>query len=153
MLVLTLLIAFLNHGIRKEGIRFVLLATIFPVITISLFKYNITHFNSVEAEQLITHVVLLLFLFCMALKFGHENPLKLLTQRIFFAQSFAAGVGGVLISFAYMFAPASTITAAKRAASVLWAIIDGNLYFEEKHIALKIILFVFILLGVTLLAI
>ncbi|MDO8521296.1 MAG: hypothetical protein Q7S52_04225 [bacterium] len=152
VIVLTLLVAFLNHGIRKEGIRFVLLATIFPVLTISLFKYNITHFNSVEAEQLITHIILLMYLFFMALKVGHENPLRMLLKHPFFVQSFAAGIGGVLISFAYLFAPASTITAAKRAVSVLWAVVSGNLYFQEKHIALKIGLFVVVAIGIALLA-
>ena len=153
ILVLALLVAFLNHGIKKDGLKFVLLATILPVLTISLFKYNITNFNSVEAEQLITHVFLLLFVFILALKVGHENPLTLLTKRTFFIQSFSAGVGGVLISFAYLFAPASTVTAAKRAVSVLLAIVAGNLYFKEKHLVLKIALFVFIVTGITLLAI
>ncbi|MEK7118546.1 MAG: hypothetical protein AAB869_02940 [Patescibacteria group bacterium] len=152
VLVLALLVAFLNHGIEKDGLKFVLLATIFPVVTISLFKYDITHFNSVEAEQLITHVVLLFYTFIMARRVGHENPFKMLTTRIFFVQSFAAGVGGVLVSFAYIFAPASTITAAKRAVSVLWAIIAGNLYFEEKHILLKIMLCIFVAFGIALLA-
>ena len=152
ILVLALLVAFLNHGIRKEGIKFVLLATILPVFTISIFKYNITHYNSVEVEQLITHIILLICIFVMALKVGHENPLKMLTQRVFFAQSFSACIGGVLISFAYLFAPASTITAAKRAVSVLWAIVAGNLYFQEKHIVLKIALFVVVAIGIALLA-
>ena len=151
VIVLTLLVAFLNHGIHKEGIRFVILATIFPVLTISLFKYTITHFNSVEAEQLITHIILLVYLFFMALRLGHENPLRMLLKRPFFVQSFTAGIGGVLISFAYLFAPASTITAAKRAVSVLWAIVSGNIYFEEKHIGLKIALFLSVAAGMFLL--
>lgn len=151
VIVLTLLVAFLNHGIHKEGMKFVILATIFPVLTISLFKYNITHYNSVEADQLVTHLILLAFLFVMAIRVGKENPLTMLFRRPFFAQSFAAGVGGVLISFAYLFAPASTITAAKRAVSVLWAIISGNIYFQEKHIGLKITLFVFVTVGIILL--
>lgn len=152
ILVSALLLAFMNHGIKKEGVTFVVLATILPVITITLYKYNITHFNSVEAEQLIVHVALLCAMFVMAMKIGHENPFALLAKRAFFVQSFAGGIGGVLMSFAYLFAPTSTITAAKRAISVLWAIVSGNLYFEEKHLVLKIALFVLVSTGIFLLA-
>ena len=151
ILVGALLLAFMNHGIKKEGLTLVLFATVLPVITIALYKYNITYFNSVEAEQLIVHIALLTYMFIMAMRVGHENPFVLLTQRAFFVQSFSAGIGGVLVSFAYLFAPASMVTAAKRAISVLWAIVSGNLYFEEKQLGLKIILFVCVSMGIILL--
>ncbi|OGZ07492.1 MAG: hypothetical protein A2942_03290 [Candidatus Lloydbacteria bacterium RIFCSPLOWO2_01_FULL_50_20] len=151
ILVLGLAFAFLNHGLEKNGIRLVVIATILPVITISLYKYNITHYNSVEAEQLISHVALLVFTFFMALRFGRENPIRLLAKREFFLQSFAGGIGGVLISFAYLFSSASTITAAKRAVSVLWAIFSGNRYFEEKRFLFKIVLLLFVVTGLFLL--
>jgi hypothetical protein len=72
----------------------------------------------------------------------------MMTKRVFFAQSFVAGIGAVLVSFAYLFASASVITAAKRAISVFWAIISGNLYFQEKQIIFKIIMFALITLGI-----
>jgi len=147
----TLLVAFMNHGLQREGIMLVVWATILPIATIALYKYNITHFNSVEAEQFLTHLALLIYLFVMAMKVGKENPFALFMKRKFFVQSFAAGLAGVLVSFAYLFAAASTIIAAKRAIAVLWAIVSGNRYFAEKGIGLKIILFVLVSVGIMLL--
>lgn len=151
ILVFALLFAFMNHGIKKEGLKFVILATLLPVMTIALYKYDIAHYNSVEAEQFVVQLVMLIYLFVVGITFGHENPLRLLTKRAFVVQSFAAGIGGVLVSFAYIFAAASTITAAKRAISVLWSILSGNLYFKEKDLGLKITLFLLIALGIALL--
>jgi hypothetical protein len=105
----------------------------------------------VEAEQFLTHLALLIYLFVMAMKVGKENPFALFIKRKFFVQSFAAGLAGVLVSFAYLFAAASTIIAAKRAIAVLWAIVSGNRYFAEKGLGLKIILFVLVSVGIILL--
>lgn len=146
-----LFFSFINHGLKKNGLKLVAVSAILPVITLSLYKYNITHFNSVEAEQFISVIILLIFNYIFAVKIGRENPLKMLAKRVFFAQSFASGIGAILVSFAYLFAPASVITAAKRAISVFWAIISGNLYFQEKQIIFKIIMFVLIALGIILL--
>lgn len=152
IIVMALLFAFINHGLRKNGLKFVIFSTILPVITISLYKYNITHFNSVETEQFLSHIFSLIYTFIAAVKFGRENPLSMLTKRIFFTQSFTAGIGGVLASFAFIFAPASVITAIIRAASVFWAIISGNIYFQEKQLIFKIIIFSLISVGIILLA-
>lgn len=152
ILVMVLLFAFLNHGLRKEGLRFVVLATLLPVLSTALYKYDITHFNSVEAEQFIVQLAMLIYLFVMAMRSSRENPLVLLTKPAFFVQSFAAGIGGVLISFAFVFAPASTVMAAKRAVAVLWAILSGNLYFREKGLIEKILLFAIVTVGIILLA-
>lgn len=59
ILTLSVLLLLLNHGLRTKGIGFVLLSAVNAVVTLSLFKYDITHFNSVEVEQGITQLVLL----------------------------------------------------------------------------------------------
>lgn len=150
---LSLLVLSLNHGIKKKGLGYVIYSTIGAVATISLYKYNITHYNSVEAEQFLIHLFLLIYFYIIALKIGRENPLRLLRKKIFFVQSFAWGIGSVVISFSYLFAPASVITSAKRSLSVWWSIFSGNLYFHEKHIAIKLIAFFLLVIGVILLII
>ncbi len=152
IIAVALLFSFINHGFKKNGLKLVAVSAVLSVITLSLYKYNITHFNSVEAEQFISVMILLVFTFIAAVKIGRENPLKMLTKRVFFAQSSASGIAVILMSFAYLFAPASVITAAKRAISVFWAIISGNLYFQEKQLVFKIIMFVLVALGIILLA-
>lgn len=152
-IILGLIILLFNHGINKKGIGYVIFSTINAVATISIYKYCITHFNSVVAQQIITCIFLLVFLFIMSVWKFKENPLSYLFKKKFLFQSISNGVGGVILSIAYVFAPASVITSGKRASSVLWAIISGNKYFHESHILIKIISFVFIIIGLIFLMI
>ncbi|MBI2063659.1 MAG: hypothetical protein HYT65_01545 [Candidatus Yanofskybacteria bacterium] len=153
MIVAALLVLSLNHGIQREGLGLVAYSTVGAVATISLYKYNITNFNSVETEQFLMHLFLLVFFYFAAIRKHEQNPLKLLKEKIFFTQSFTEGLGSVLISFAYLFAPASIITSAKRSASVFWAILSGSIYFHEKNITVKIISFMLLVAGVILLVV
>ena len=78
---------------------------------------------------------------------------KHLFKKEFLAQSILSGIGSVASSIAYTFAPASIITSGRRASSILWSIISGNRIFHEKHLVIKIISFVFIIIGLALLVI
>ncbi|PIP68714.1 hypothetical protein COW91_03335 [Candidatus Nomurabacteria bacterium CG22_combo_CG10-13_8_21_14_all_32_8] len=151
IIVLGLLILLFNHGINKKGIGYVVFSSINAVATLSIYKYCITNYNSVEAQQIITSIFLLLFLFFMSIWKFKQNPFDSLFKKELLVQSISNGLGGVIISFAYLFAPASIITSGKRASSILWSIISGNRYFHEKHIIVKIISFVFIIIGLTFL--
>lgn len=151
MVLVLLFLAFKNHGISRTGAGITALSTILSVITIALYKFNITHYNSVEIEQLISATILSIASFIAAIVWGHENPFRILRTRDGFIQSFAAGIGSVILSFAYLFGAASLITAAKRATSVAWAILSGNQYFKEKGLVLKLTLLAGILAGLLLL--
>ncbi len=152
IITLALLVTFLNHGIKKAGLWFVLASTINAVITISLFKYDITHFNSVVAEQLIIMIIVLGYFIYGAMRRAHENPFKLLRKSLFFTQSFAYGAGEIAQSFAMSFAPASIIIAAKRSSAVLWSLLSGNLYFKEKGLFIKLFIALLLVGGLILLA-
>lgn len=152
LIVASLILLFINHGIRREGAWLVVFTSINAALTISLYKYNITHFNSVEAEQALIHLVLLAFFFGMALTRAKENPLRLLARPVFLAQSLLIGIGGVALSFAYLFSAASVIATAKRAFAILFAILSGHIYFREKKLWIKTVSFVLIAIGLALLA-
>ncbi len=147
-----LLLMFRSRSISKKGIRLVIASAILAVATLSLFKYDITHFNSVEAEGFLINGILLLYFFFMARTVAKENPLARLSEPRLLLQSLVAGLGGILANFAYLYASASVMTAATRAFSVLWAILSGNVYFKEKHAAAKFATFCFIAVGLVLLA-
>ena len=89
----------------------------------------------------------------MAFFIAKENPIKFLKKPIFIGQSFSEGIGAVLGSFAYLFAPASIITTAKRSLSVLWSIVAGKVYFHEKHLIIKLMAFTLIIGGLVLLVV
>ncbi|MBI2021226.1 hypothetical protein HYS99_01795 [Candidatus Giovannonibacteria bacterium] len=147
IIAISLIILFMNHGINKKGFGFVLFSTINAVITISLYKYNITHFNSVAAEQGIIMFILVLYFYFMARTVAKENPFRFLRERVFLGQSLAFGAGSVLGSFAYLFAPASIINTLERSLSVLASIISGKKYFHEKHFLIKLAVFALIATG------
>lgn len=150
--IIALLIIFLNKGIKKNGIGLVVFSAVNAVATISLFKYDITHFNSIAAEQLFINLILLLFFIVLAIIGARENPLTFLKKPIFFLQSFSVGMGGVIESFGYNYGAASIMTAAKRSSAIFWSLLSGKVYFKEKNAILKFVIFILLLIGLALLS-
>jgi drug/metabolite transporter (DMT)-like permease len=151
LIVVSLIFLFINHGIRKKGVWYTLLSAVNAVATISLFKYDITYFNSPEAEQGITTLILLAYMLFMAHYYTRERPFRMLRQPVFLLQSLAMGVGSILSTFAYLFAPASVITALLRSSSVLYAILFGRKVFHEKGIVIKLTSAALLIAGIVLL--
>jgi hypothetical protein len=149
-IILALVLIFIGRNFNKKGVGLVLFGAVNSAATISLYKYDISHFNSVVAEQLIIYFILFCFLGLGASYIKQEHPFSMLRRRLFFIQSFTEGVGSLIDSFAYLFAPASIIVAAKRSSSVLWPTISGNLYFKEKHFFSKLLMFIFLGAGIIL---
>lgn len=152
IILVSLSLLLVKHDMDTKGVKILLFTSINAAVTLSLYKYNITHFNSVEAENIIDMFVVMAYFFIMALKFAHENPLRLIARPVFFSQSFVEGFAQVFMSFAYAFAPASVIATAIRAFGVMWATISGSVYFHERHIFIKIVVLLFLIGGLVLLA-
>lgn len=148
----TLLAIFLSKGVRKNGIGFVAFSAVNAVATISLFKYDITHFNSVSAEQFFIYLILLFCFSFLAVFKAKENPFVFLTKPVFLLQSASVGLGGVIESFGYNYGAASVITAAKRSSAIFWSLLSGRVYFKEKSILLKSVILVLIVGGLILLS-
>lgn len=151
VIVLGLIFLFINHGLSRNGIGYVLFSAFNAVATISLYKYMITHYNSVEGQGIVTCIILLIYLFIMARWKSKQNPFLYMFKKEFLVQSIPRGVSGVLISFSYLFGPAAVITSGKRGALVLLSVITGKTYFHEKHFLIKIISMVLVVSGIFLL--
>lgn len=147
ILTLSLLLLFLNHGLRSKGVGLVLFSAINAVILISLYKYDISHFNSVEVEQGIIQVILLVFFALMAWRTNGQNPLRLLGKPLFFFQSLSQAVAGVLVSFGYVFVPASVAASVERSTAVFFSLLSGNRYFHEKKLTQKLLAFLLLVIG------
>ena len=152
VIVTTVFILFSFEKYRTKGFWLLLGSAVNAVLTISLYKYDITHFNSVESEQTIVSLIIMLYFFVFAVSRAKENPFSYLLNPLFAIQSISSGLAVVIGAFAILFAPASVITAAFRALAVLFSIISGKYYFHEKKFVLKCILFVLIAVGIVLLA-
>lgn len=152
LIVIALLLLLMNHGLSRRGKLLSLFSALIAVGTITLYKYDITHFNSVEAEQALMHVVLLIVLVVAAKLHTGENAARHLFRPVFLAQSLLAGVATVLFSFAFLFAPASVITAVKRSLEIFGSIIAGRRYFHEKHVIVKLLACTLVAAGIASIA-
>lgn len=139
---------------RKKipGFWLLIVSALNAVTTISLFKYNITHFNSVEAEQSLVWLAILIYFFIRARQHG-ENPFLFLRRPAFAGMSISGGAADAAGSFAYLFAPASIVATALRASVILFSILSGRFYFNEKHFTLRIVISVAIVAGLILLTV
>ncbi len=151
LIIASLILLFVTHGIKRKGAGLVIFTALNAVATLSLFKYNVTHFNSAETEQIISFAVLIPFFYYMAIRTSKENPLQLFFRPIFLAQSSTMGLSNVLSAFAYALGIPSVITAAERALSVLFSILSGRTYFHEKNLWIKLCSFGIIATGIYLL--
>lgn len=152
LVVLMLFLLFLNRGLDKAGSGYITFSAINAVFSISLYKYNITHFNSFEAEQFIMYSILIIFFFTASIFISKVNPVRLLGKKIIILQSASMGIADVLQTIAYAVAPASLVITVSRSASVFWSIISGAKFFDEKKPLIKLIALFGIAIGLFLVA-
>ena len=151
LLAVAILLGFTKQS--RKGAALTATTAVLSVATISLYKYDITNFNSVVAEQAIVCSVLVLFFGLMAKRQNNENVFKLFLRPLPVMQAMAGGASSVLESFAYGLAPASIILGAKRGFSVCWSIISGQRLFDERSLRIKISAFVLVVGSLVLLTI
>lgn len=152
LILASLCLLFFKKGINKKGISFTLLTALLAVATISMFKYSITHWNTVEVDQGLMYLILAFYFFLLAF-FRKERPLKSFKAPKLLLQSVTRSLASIIISFAYIFALASVVTTVKRAVAVMWAILSGHFYFREKGLGVKILALLLILTGLILLVV
>jgi len=153
IIIFSLFLIFLLHGIKRRGAWLSLISAVLAVITIALYKYDITYYNSVAAEQTIIYIILLAFLSGLAFFKAKENPFSFFRQKTFCFLSLINIVPSFLNSYAYTFAPASVILSAYRSSAVFWSMISGKVYFKEKHFLIKMLYLTLLIIGIVLLAI
>lgn len=153
MIIFSLFLLFSYQGVKKQGAILSLLSAGLAAATITLYKYDITYYNSVAAEQTIISLVIMVFLIGLAFFKAKENPFVFLKQKIYFFQTLINAVPAFLNSYAYIFAPASVILSAYRSSAVFWSVVSGKVYFKEEHLLIKAVCLILLLGGIILLAI
>jgi hypothetical protein len=128
--------AFYHNPHGQRGANLGILVAVFASMSAAMYKWDITHYNSVAAEQIVVYSCVTVFFYFMSLREG-SSPLQLLLRPATGTQSLANGLGLAIESFAWVFAPASVIVAIKRALAVMWSIIFGQHYFRERHVRQK----------------
>ncbi|MDO8599712.1 MAG: hypothetical protein Q7S02_06425 [bacterium] len=151
VIIATLILLLWNHGLDRAGAGYIAFSAVNAVATVSLFQYDIRNFNSVVGEQLPIYILLIVYFAVAARMVTGEYPFRLLAHRTTFAQSFIEGVGGVVSSFAILFAPAAIVFAAKRSSAVLWSVLAGRITFHESRFLLKIVATILLIIGMVFL--
>jgi hypothetical protein len=146
----TILLLTMNHGLSKKGIGYVLVGTVGAAVQLSLLRYNVTHGNSVELEQLGVMLVVAPTFYVLAKQHGSVAPLHVFRRWRNMVQSGLHGIAVVIGGYAFLFAPASILLAAGRAAAVMAAVLAGHLYFHEKKFIIKLLAFVGCAVGIIL---
>ncbi len=139
LVVLALGFYFLHTSFRKAGMWYALLTSIGAAFTISLFKYDIEHWNSIATEQFFLTAILSLYFFVFVLRDWRHHVLIVPPARKLFSILASSGMSSTLNSFAYHYGPASLILAFVRASSVFWSFLSGIAYFGEVQIRRKIL--------------
>jgi hypothetical protein len=152
IIIFSLFIVFFYQGTKKQGAYLSLSTAVLAVATITLYKYDITHYNSVAAEQTIVYLILMTFLANMAFFKAKENPFAFLKQKIYFFQTLINVIPSLANSYAYAFAPASIILSAYRSSAVFWTVVSGKVYFKEEHLFIKLVCLSLLVGGIILLA-
>jgi hypothetical protein len=134
---LSLLLAFRHNQRGHRGAWAAILSAILAAVAVSLYKYDITHYNSVVVDQGIVLAAMLMVFYAMARRRG-RSPLKLLVRRVTGTQALANGLVIPLESFAVGLAPASVIITLKRSLGLGWCIVFGGLYFHEHSLRRKL---------------
>ncbi len=148
---LSMIVFFLNHGFHVRGARLVLFTAVNAVFTTLLFRYTITHGNSVEVETLISSTVIAVYFFFQARRREHRNPFIHLRNPIVAAQSAAYGASSIVLGFALLLAPTSVIMAVKRSSAVVWSALSGTAIFHERDRFVKLFSAALAAVGVALL--
>lgn len=133
LMFLTFLLLCLHEKVSFKRLRLALPLAVIPAITILLFKYDISHYNSAYSEQLTILVFMMLWSFCMDIVLTKENPFRLLSHPIILAQATCSGVASLAGAYAYNYGSASVVTALRRSFSLLASFLSDIFFFKRKE--------------------
>ena len=139
------------HVLNFRGAFYPIFTAVNAVATISLFKYNITYFNSVEGDQIVMSSILIIYFFLAAKIFRNENPLRFLKNKLFLGQGIFHAIASIFGSFAFFLGNPGIAVTAERASAVLAGIISGHNYFQEHKFGSKLIVSLGLIVGLALL--
>lgn len=135
-------------GRRGSGLG--ILVAFLAATSATLYKWDISHYNSVTGEQIVIYTSVLVFFYAISIING-TSPIKLLLRPATGVQSISNGLGLAIESFAFSFAPASVVVALKRTLAVVWSILFGHRFFHEQKVKKKMVAGAVLAVGLALL--
>ena len=152
LIFVTLVVMLGQRTINRRGSGLTLLFAMIAPFTLTIYKYDITHFNSVAGEQTMIFLADLAFFTGAAWMHKREKTWEYLLKPFAEFQSVLMGLGSALDAYTYAYVPASVALTMKRSTAVLWSIIFGNVYFHERKLKQKLAGFSIVSIAVVLVA-
>lgn len=134
------LLAYFGAGhVKGKGLYLTLLSSVLSVVTISLFKYDVSHYNTPGVVQFVASSAVAIIYGVRVLSSKHDRKLlgHMKDHPFLGLTLLAQAASSALISYAYALAPASLVLALSRASAVIWSLISGVLYFHEHKVVRK----------------
>lgn len=131
-----------------RGWKLALFTAINAAITISLFKFSVSHYhNSIEVDQFFIYSGILIFFMVYNFRKNKTCALKeIFKNRHFTYQWISTWLANLISSYAFLYLNASEATTIKRWWEMFWSMLSGVFIFSEKHLNKKLV-FAFCILG------
>ena len=154
LIIFGVLVYLLGHKtLNPRGSRYIIGVALISPVDLSLYKYDITHYNSVAAEQILIGLSIMTFFIVVAWYNGHERTWAYLFKRRPESQSLLFGFGSVLNTYAYKYVAASIALTFSRATEIIMAILFGNVVFHERKVGHKLAALAIVVVALLLIAI
>lgn len=134
---------------KGKGAHLAVFSAILSVLTISIFKYDVSNYNTPGVVQLMSSSALAL-IYGIRVLFSRKDKKLLLSIGkhpmlgfVFLLEAIASGI----LTYAYTLAPASLVLALSRASAVVWSLVSGVFYFHEKKVLRKVFLSAVLAIG------
>jgi len=139
IMLLGMLIYIIYKGdFSMKGIKYVIAANLLSVLTITAFKYSTSYFGSTELVNFYSALFAGgLFVVIVGRTKGIKGILKICKPK-YLAFASLYGIASVLNAAAYKYMISSMVIACKRFFAMMFGIISGKLYFQEKNLLKKI---------------
>lgn len=144
---LSLLFMFSGIRLREKGFYFTLFSALNSVITISIYKYDITHFRPVAVEGFYVTLFLATYFILRSFILHGRNIFVSLRHPKFIVSAMGSSLATVFVSFAYQYGPASLVLAMVRASALFWSFIAGAVYFREGSMKRKFVTLSFLVIA------
>lgn len=134
------LLAYFGTGhVKGKGMYLALYSSVLSVVTISIFKYDVSHYNTPGVVQLLASLAVAIIYGVRVLCSKHDRKLlgHMKDHPLLGLTLLAQAASSALISYAYALAPASLVLALSRASAVIWSLISGVFYFHEHKVVRK----------------
>ena len=135
---LVLLISSYSGTLNLKWFKYIIITTIVAFTSTVIFKYQISHYTSVYAQLLIQSFFSCLIVMWIVYKQFWFIGIKSLIKKDYALIGFLRWLNTMLTSLAYMFGPASIISAFKRVWAMFWWVVFGKIIFHETNVWKKI---------------